>query len=200
MIFWNHERNFSFRREDAFLRSRGCVFEEMKRREKVQGGEAARRRVDRSGPHSRSRAYIGPFRRNAERAAICPAMKIKHRIVPISSFSEVLHVPAARYLPGSGRYARTFATSAVYLKILQHGERAASPKTSENLPISFLARYLIYPDVHVCHVKHTDSMCDECTKLRRYTQRKVSPIQRKKCFFATDKEKNVFDLNIIFWN
>jgi len=66
-------------------------------------------------------------------------MKIKHRIVPISSFPEVLYVPEA---PGSGGYARVPATSAVYPKILQSDEKAVSTKTSENLPISFIARYL----------------------------------------------------------
>jgi len=91
------------------------VFSKKWKDEKVRS-EAARRRVGKSGPHSRSRVHIGPFRRNAERAAICPAMKIKHRIVPISSFPEVLHVPGEA--PGSGGYARVLATSAVYLKIL----------------------------------------------------------------------------------
>lgn len=32
---------------------------------------------------------------------------------------------------------------------IQCGERAASTKTSENLPISFIARYLIHPDVYI---------------------------------------------------
>lgn len=32
---------------------------------------------------TRKAAHIGPFRRNAERAAVYPATKIKHRIVPI---------------------------------------------------------------------------------------------------------------------
>lgn len=54
----------------------GVFFGEMERDE-------TRKHVGKT--HSKGCAHIGPFRRNAERAAVYPATKIKHRIVPISS-------------------------------------------------------------------------------------------------------------------
>lgn len=66
------------------LRGHGRIFrgnEERERRDEKRhgrGDESARR------PTRKAARISGPFRRNAERAAVCPATKLKHRIVPIS--------------------------------------------------------------------------------------------------------------------
>lgn len=166
---WNHERNFldPFPTRRCILRGRGCAFEEMERRESAaRRGEAARRRVGRSGPHSRGRAHIGPFRRNAERAAICSAMKIKHRIVPISSFPEVLHVPEARERTWVGRDTPALLRLWPFTWNSVRWESGFDKDIRELT--DFFYRSLLNPPrcVHIV-LKH--SACDDCTNLQGYS-------------------------------
>lgn len=86
ILSWNYEENFldSFPTRECPLYAATMYFRgNGKRREREHGAATSRQEED---PLERPRAHIGPFRRNAERAAIYPATKIKHRIVPISPF------------------------------------------------------------------------------------------------------------------
>jgi len=147
------------------MRARGRVFREMERRESSSTfQQRPAGRPAEVGPTREAARISGPFRRNAERAAVCPAMKIKHWIVPISPFLWYFTylgrtIPGPRG-PGKVR-PHCRASSHVYLKILRPRRHAQRHRKTCDTP--FIIRYLIHPDV-VPEVPQT--LCQHCRHLR----------------------------------